>query len=116
VERAVYRAEGSEIDEIDLDPFKPPFSASLEQLDKGALSVSGPERALDISTTAVTEHRPPERPLSFNHAVARFECDLLRKALQDSRYNQRQAATQLGMTYDQFRGLYRKYRAALDTD
>jgi psp operon transcriptional activator len=116
VERAVYRAEGSEIDEIDLDPFKPPFSASLEQLDKSALSASGPERALDISTTAVTEHRPPERPLSFNDAVARFERDLLRKALQSSRYNQSQAAAQLGMTYDQFRGLYRKYRAALETD
>jgi psp operon transcriptional activator len=114
VERAVYRAEGPEIDEIDLDPFKPPFSASLEQLGKSALS--GPEQALDISTTAVTEHRPPERPLSFNDAVARFECDLLRKALQSSRYNQSKAAAQLDMTYDQFRGLYRKYRTALETE
>jgi psp operon transcriptional activator len=116
IERAVYRAEGSEIDEIDLDPFKPPFAVSFEHLDESTLSVSGPERAPDISTTATTDHRPPERPLSFNDAVARFECDLLRKGLQNSRYNQRQAATQLGMTYDQFRGLYRKYRKELETD
>jgi psp operon transcriptional activator len=116
IERAVYRAEGSEIDEIDLDPFKPPFAVSFERLDESVLLVSGPERAPDISKTAPTDHRPPERSLSFHDAVARFECYLLRKGLQLSRYNQRQAAGQLGMTYDQFRGLYRKYRKELETD
>jgi psp operon transcriptional activator len=120
VERAVYRAEGSDIDEIDLNPFKPPFSVALE----GGQAVAGSppslqEAALDVPTNATIRPRPdhpPETDLSFNDAVARFELDLLRKALRSSRYNQRHAATQLGMTYDQFRGVYRKYRTALKTD
>jgi psp operon transcriptional activator len=120
VERAVYRAEGSEIDEVDLNPFKPPFSVALE----GGPAVAGSppslqEAALDVPTHAAIRPRPdhpPETDLSFNDAVARFELDLLQKALRSSRYNQRDAAIQLGMTYDQFRGLYRKYRAALETD
>jgi len=120
VERAVYRAEGSEIDEIDLNPFKPPFSVSLEGgLAAGESPPSLLEAAPDVpanAATTQTRDRPPETDLSFNDAVARFELDLLRKALRSSRYNQRQAAAQLGMTYDQFRGLYRKYRAALETD
>jgi psp operon transcriptional activator len=120
VERAVYRAEGSEIDEIDLNPFKPPFSVSLEGgLAAGESPLSLLGAAPDVPANAATPQtrdRPPETDLSFNDAVARFELDLLRKALRSSRYNQRQAAVQLGMTYDQFRGLYRKYRAALETD
>ena len=119
VERAVYRAEGSEIDEIDLDPFKAPFSVALETSPAVTGSPPVPDQAPDFSTTGAIRplpDRPPERPLSFNEAVARFECDLLRKALQNSRYNQRQAAAQLGMTYDQFRGLYRKFRTELEMD
>jgi psp operon transcriptional activator len=119
VERAVYRAEGSEIDEIDLEPFKAPFSVALETGAAVTGSPPVPDQAPDFFTTAAIRplpDRPPERPLSFNDAVARFECDLLRKALQNSRYNQRQAAAQLGMTYDQFRGLYRKFRTELETD
>jgi psp operon transcriptional activator len=123
VERAVYRAEGSEIDEIDLNPFKPPFSVASEQLEGGpgvtGSSLPDPDRAPDSSTAAAIpqpRNRPAETGLSFNDAITRFERDLLRKALQSSRYNQRQAAAQLGMTYDQFRGLYRKHRAALEMD
>jgi transcriptional regulator with AAA-type ATPase domain len=41
--------------------------------------------------------------------VATFEKALLRNALQDAEGNQRAAAQQLGMSYDQFRHYYRKY-------
>jgi psp operon transcriptional activator len=117
VERAVYRADRSEIDEIDLNPFRAPFLVSWEPLAGGASSPpSLPDPALDISTTAATERRPPGPDLPFNDAVAQFELDLLRKALRGARYNQRQAATQLGLTYDQFRGLYRKYRKELESN
>jgi len=34
----------------------------------------------------------------------------LEKALQQARFNQRKATQILGITYHQFRGLYRKYK------
>jgi psp operon transcriptional activator len=46
---------------------------------------------------------------SFSQRVATFEKALLRNALQDAEGNQRAAAQQLGMSYDQFRHYYRKY-------
>ncbi|MBW1933644.1 MAG: AAA family ATPase, partial [Deltaproteobacteria bacterium] len=45
----------------------------------------------------------------FGEAVRDFEIRLLRSALKEARFNQRQAARTLGLTYHQFRGLYRKY-------
>jgi DNA-binding NtrC family response regulator len=46
---------------------------------------------------------------SFSQRVAAFERTLLASALQDAGGNQRAAARQLGMSYDQFRHYYRKY-------
>ncbi|MGH7210508.1 MAG: helix-turn-helix domain-containing protein, partial [Acetobacteraceae bacterium] len=39
----------------------------------------------------------------FAGAVRRYGAALLTGALEDSRYNQRRAAAQLGLSYDQFR-------------
>jgi psp operon transcriptional activator len=49
---------------------------------------------------------------SFSQRVAAYEKALLRNALQDAGGNQRAAARQLGMSYDQFRHHYRKYGLA----
>ncbi|MGC4121354.1 MAG: sigma-54 dependent transcriptional regulator [Myxococcales bacterium] len=46
---------------------------------------------------------------TFEERVASFEKAMLVKALQDQHYSQKEAATQLGLTYDQFRHMYRKY-------
>jgi psp operon transcriptional activator len=46
--------------------------------------------------------------------VAALECDLITRALARCGGNQRRAATELGLTYHQFRGLMRKYADALD--
>jgi psp operon transcriptional activator len=35
---------------------------------------------------------------------------MLEKALDNARYNQKKAAQLLGLTYHQFRGLYRQYQ------
>jgi psp operon transcriptional activator len=35
---------------------------------------------------------------------------MLEKALEQAKYNQRKAAEILGLTYHQFRGLYRQYK------
>jgi DNA-binding NtrC family response regulator len=49
---------------------------------------------------------------TFSQRVAAYEKALLRNALQDAGGNQRAAARQLGMSYDQFRHHYRKYGLA----
>jgi len=41
--------------------------------------------------------------------VKNLEIRLLRDALKKARHNQRKAANILGLTYHQFRGLYRKH-------
>jgi len=49
-------------------------------------------------------------PKSFEEAVWQFKVRLLEKALKEAKFNQKKATRILGITYHQFRGLYRKYR------
>ncbi|MGE4299579.1 MAG: phage shock protein operon transcriptional activator [Desulfovibrionaceae bacterium] len=53
--------------------------------------------------------------LPLREAMERLECAALRNALARTRHNQRRAADLLGLTYNQFRGLYRKHRSAMDS-
>ena len=48
-------------------------------------------------------------PKTFEERVAEFEISLLKQALKNARFNQKKTAEDLGLTYHQFRGLYRKY-------
>ncbi|MCC6417210.1 MAG: hypothetical protein IT429_03060, partial [Gemmataceae bacterium] len=48
--------------------------------------------------------------LAFSDAVRKVEVTLIWDALDRCRHNQRRAAEALGLTYHQFRGIYRKYR------
>ena len=102
VERAVYRADSSLIKEIDFDPFGLKSSAVPFHPDK------------DVSDQ--TTKSPIENILSkpFNEAVQELKNLLLQKALKESKYNQKKAAQKLGLTYDQFRGLYRKYKETVE--
>ncbi len=50
----------------------------------------------------------------FKEAVRDFEIQLVKKALTRSRFNQRKAARQLGLSYDQFRGIYRKFKKEME--
>lgn len=101
VERAVCRAEppGAVIDEIVFDPF-----AALTAM-----------RGAESPPAANGANADPEMdlPANFIAAVAEVELRLLRRALAQARYRQREAAQALGLSYDQFRGLYRKYAAQL---
>jgi psp operon transcriptional activator len=95
VERSVYRwsNENEKIDHIIIDPF----------------SKSG-------TTTPFVQDPPPRQTeteteiKSFVDAVQAFELSLLKKTLQDTQFHQVNAAKRLGLTYHQFRGLYRKYQ------
>jgi psp operon transcriptional activator len=50
------------------------------------------------------------RPLK--EAVWELKVRLLENALVKAKFNQKKAARHLGLTYHQFRGLYRQYQAA----
>ncbi|MBU4604338.1 MAG: sigma 54-interacting transcriptional regulator, partial [Proteobacteria bacterium] len=95
VERAVYRSGGREIRSFDFDPFASPFSPL--------------PAAEEPRENPPAEAAPPASPLPFRQAVADCERRLLQNALSAARFNQRQAAELLGLTYHQLRGLLRKH-------
>jgi psp operon transcriptional activator len=101
VERAVYRAETALITAIVFDPFQAAFVSS-ESASEGQTR----QRRAEMETQATTVRR--DKPLT--EAVQELEVRLLRQALEEARYNQRKAAQLLGLSYHQFRTLYRKYR------
>ncbi len=106
VERAVYRAEGATISELCFDPFVCPFDPlppDTQQPDTAAAPTA--TQPNPRATTAPTK--------DFREAVAAYEAHLLQQALQACQFNQRKAAEQLGLSYHQFRGLYRKYAALI---
>ena len=89
-ERAVYRAEaGALVDEVVLDPFSSPFRPAVAD-GNGA----GPRFDL---------------PLDLKQTVSALEVELIERALAAAKFNQRNAAGQLGLTYHQFRGYLKKY-------
>ncbi len=99
VERAVYRASSSEITEIVFDPFQSPFE--IQSMPKG-----------ENDTAPLTEEVSTDDLLdkSLTEAVDILKVRLVHKALKETKYNQRAAARRLGLTYHQFRGLYRKFQ------
>jgi len=103
VERAVYRSDASMIREIVFNPFQDPFSES-------SVLHSFPK---DAQKTDKIQSPPAMEDLmekSFEEAVWQFKVRLLEKALKEAKFNQKKATRILGITYHQFRGLYRKYR------
>jgi psp operon transcriptional activator len=104
VERAVHRADGGPVgaDSVDFDPFRRP-GEPVAGLTSGPCSVDPP---------AVPGR--PTLPASLSEAVAALEIEALKGALQATRHHQRKAATLLGLSYHQFRGLYRKHATHLE--
>jgi psp operon transcriptional activator len=100
VERAVYRSDSSLIAEIVLDPFAgaPQRFAATGRPSLDRVSARAPEAGSD----------PLAVPMKT--AVLNLKMRMLTYALERSRYNQRKAAVLLGLSYDQFRGLYRRYQ------
>lgn len=101
VERAVYRAEGKVVTEVVFDPFG--------QKQQGA---QGPPPPPPERTPVEVPH-PADLDLPLPEALRRVEESYLRTALERSRHNQKRAAELLGLTYHQFRGLFRKLKSAL---
>jgi psp operon transcriptional activator PspF len=91
VERAAYACDKPALDAADMEKALPPRPAA-----------AAPETVSFVDD--------PGQPLPDR--VSAFERALCREALERARWNQREAADALGLTYDQFRHLYRKYSLA----
>lgn len=101
VERSMHRwgDPAAPVGDVVIDPFVSPY----EEQPTG-------EPAVD------SQPPPPEegtgRKRSFNEEIQAIERRLLRQALAENGHNQRRTAETLGLSYDQLRGLVRKYDLA----
>ncbi|UXI02255.1 phage shock protein operon transcriptional activator [Photobacterium sp. TY1-4] len=98
VERSVFRhsLEDEPVAEIIIDPFRTPWQQeSVPQSDSPADPPVPPA---------------PNFPLDFRQWQQAQEVTLIRQALAQARFNQRNAAELLGLSYHQLRGLLRKYQ------
>jgi psp operon transcriptional activator len=102
VERSVYRSQDDRIGDIRFDPFE----ACVLPAAPAPPATSDPPAS---PTTA------PLSPLPLKSAVEQLQLHRLREALQLTQFNQRKAAARLGLTYDQLRGLMRKFTDQLKT-
>lgn len=103
VERSVCRAESALIDQMIFDPF---LAAPTRR--KSTPTASGNGSAAPAPAATVGPGQP--LPVNLPALVADLERRLMEQALAQTRYRQREAAVLLGLSYDQFRGLYRKFQ------
>ncbi len=89
VERAVYSAEGEVIEDIIIDPFRNPYENKNENDEDDVFS------RYELS--------------ELRKAKEDADVSFMKRALKESGGNQKRAAELLSISYDSFRGLYRKY-------
>ena len=114
IERAVYRSKGHAITTIQLNPFENPFQIKDHTPQEDANHTQTPKAPQKTDTL---EH---SKTMSFsydnipinrlNEAKEDIERNLLDRALKQAKGNQKEAAAIMELSYDQFRGLYRKHR------
>jgi psp operon transcriptional activator len=102
VERAVYRSDTPFIQFIDFHPWRV-FEAGTADTRKGS-TIGADDSFRKRNPTGET----------FQKALESFKISLIAEALRSSRFHQQRAARSLGLTYHQFRGLYRKYRKGIE--
>lgn len=119
VERAVYR-ETSEIiqpEDLELDQAPTPsFSGMLPPspaLEDRAVFQASKDEAEAPSPAPNRAAPEPDWPLAdgdFDRLVANYALDIFNLALTRAKFNQKEAARLLGLTYHRFRFLHRKYK------
>jgi psp operon transcriptional activator len=105
VERSVYRSDELDkpIGRILFDPFASPYSPAP------APAPREQSAELAAASAPLSDH---EVPGDFRSAVARFEQQVLRRALERAQFKQTTAAKLLGLSYHQLRSLLRKHALA----
>jgi psp operon transcriptional activator len=101
VERSLYRwgDPDTAIGRIVLDPFESPFESA------GAAQAA----ILDPGKTVQVQPHIPKQG-NFNERIAGMEKQLVEEALEQNGHNQTLTARALGLSYDQLRGMVRKYK------
>jgi psp operon transcriptional activator len=100
IERAVYRSDAVTIADIDFHPFHSPYENPAL-----AVSIKTPSPEMAPADPNVWLSQP------LKAAVWELKVKMLETALRKTKYNQKKAARILGLSYHQFRGLYRQYKA-----
>lgn len=96
VERAVYRTKGSIVENIETDPFHNPYRPIGQNNNE---DTEDPYTSLSLD--------------SLEKAHEDLDVSFLSRALRLTEGNQKKAAEEMGISYDSFRGMYRKYRDRL---
>lgn len=116
VERAVYRWErDGPVDSIEIDPFASPYrprgqAPAATRAQQAERAEPEPEEGAPSAPGSDDEVAACEvGPSDFKSRVARFERELLARALAENRFNQRQTADSLGLSYDQLRHALRRH-------
>ncbi len=104
VERAVYRwdDETTPIDSIEFDPFASPWSPAAARSGGTAQPAASPRQPQSPAAGQVV-------PANLRKAVDAHERAILEAALARCRYNQREAAKSLALSYDQLRHCLKKH-------
>ncbi len=89
IERAVYKSTKEEITEVVFNPFENPYS----------------EKEKDCEDDLFSSYSLDE----FEKAREDLDLSFINRSLIANDNNQKKAAESLGLSYDQFRGIYRKY-------
>lgn len=106
VERAVYRAIDDTIHDIIFNPFINPYAEVSDV----------PAFPKEKEIQPVIEGESPVQDiqkLPLKEAVKALEIHMVKEALFRTQYNQKKAARVLGLSYDQFRGIRKKYDGEL---
>ena len=117
VERAVYTSWDGEtpISQLKLDPFESPYrphQRMASSLDKSLPPIVANDGKSDPETRTEQSSGPPLLPegsFDLKHMVQSYEAHLTSRLLEDCKYNQKDAASRAGLTYDQFRHLLKKH-------
>ncbi len=108
VERAVYHSEDevAPISIIEIDPFKSPFRPRAKIQKPEDRPVTKPDEGPVMRKDTLLGDG---KPIDYGRTVAALESKLLVDALDSNRYNQRDTAKFLGLTYHQLRHQLKKH-------
>ncbi|MCP4671693.1 MAG: phage shock protein operon transcriptional activator [Desulfobacula sp.] len=106
IERAVYKSKAGIIKEVSFNPFNNPYK-NLEITEQKEYPDKSDSGRPSLDNLVDSMDQVLKKP--FKEAMGELEWRLLSKALNDCRFNQKKAARKLGLSYDQFRGIKKKY-------
>jgi psp operon transcriptional activator len=108
IERAVYKSDGGMINHVEFDPFHNPYfvgenSKQCPQNEENSKKYPDKSSNEDINSASLD---------LAHYQQKRKEFDLLylKQALAEAKGNQKEAAQLMHLSYDQLRGLYRKFK------